>query len=331
MNLVEGHLPLAAPADMPVLDADPYAVDSLIDPQGWYAELREAGPFVYLPRYAALACGRYAATREVFSDHARFVSSRGVGLADFHHDEPWRPPSLVLEVDPPAHTRTRTVLMRVLSPRRVARLVDTMQQAANELVDALIERSRFDGVADCGEVFPTTVFPRAVGLRESDRRRLIDYGAMVFNALGPDNALRRDALASAGDIVPRITARCARDALLPDGLGADIYASADSGELIGDEAGMLVGWISERECLQAALQVVYHNQRVATVKDLMQSEVLTVSLESDVLSLAQQMLNAKPKIYPVVDTDNKVLGVISRRHILNMLDDKLAELSRKAS
>ncbi|MGB1464930.1 MAG: CBS domain-containing protein [Alcanivorax nanhaiticus] len=103
------------------------------------------------------------------------------------------------------------------------------------------------------------------------------------------------------------------------------------GSPVTDEGGILVGWISERECLQAALQVVYHNQRVATVKDLMQSEVLTVSLDSDVLSLAQQMLNAKPKIYPVVDADNKVLGVISRRHILNMLDQKLAELSKKAS
>lgn len=102
------------------------------------------------------------------------------------------------------------------------------------------------------------------------------------------------------------------------------------GSPVTDAAGTLVGWISERECLQAALQVVYHNQRVATVKDLMQSEVLTVSLEDDVLSLAQQMLNAKPKIYPVVDSANKVVGVISRRHILTMLDQKLAELSRKA-
>tara|TARA_Y100001934_G_scaffold278864_1_gene381147 strand:- start:288 stop:707 length:420 start_codon:yes stop_codon:yes gene_type:complete len=102
------------------------------------------------------------------------------------------------------------------------------------------------------------------------------------------------------------------------------------GSPVIDSAGILVGWISERECLQAALQVVYHNQRVATVRDLMQSEVLTVSLEDDVLSLAQQMLNAKPKIYPVVDANNRVLGVISRRHILNMLDQKLAELSRKA-
>ncbi|BAP14570.1 MAG: hypothetical protein AOY29_05055 [Alcanivorax borkumensis] len=103
------------------------------------------------------------------------------------------------------------------------------------------------------------------------------------------------------------------------------------GSPVTDSAGTLVGWISERECLQAALQVVYHNQRVATVRDLMQSEVLTVSLNDDVLNLAQQMLNAKPKIYPVVNAANKVVGVISRRHILNMLDQKLAELCKKAS
>ena len=102
------------------------------------------------------------------------------------------------------------------------------------------------------------------------------------------------------------------------------------GSPVTDKAGTLVGWISERECLQAALQVVYHNQRVATVKDLMQTEVLTVSLDDEVLALAQQMLAAKPKIYPVVDSANKVVGVISRRHILTMLDQKLAELSRKA-
>ena len=102
------------------------------------------------------------------------------------------------------------------------------------------------------------------------------------------------------------------------------------GSPVTDKAGTLVGWISERECLQAALQVVYHNQRVATVRDLMQTEVLTVSLDDEVLALAQQMLAAKPKIYPVVDSANKVVGVISRRHILTMLDQKLAELSRKA-
>ena len=93
------------------------------------------------------------------------------------------------------------------------------------------------------------------------------------------------------------------------------------GSPVIDSAGILVGWISERECLQAALQVVYHNQRVATVRDLMQSEVLTVSLEDDVLSLAQQMLNAKPKIYPVVDAQKRLVGLLTREQVLRALKD----------
>ncbi len=239
-DLREGHIAIEPPPGVATWDVDPYDPAILLDPEPWYTALRERGPFVYLPRYAVLACGRYAETREVFSDWQRFVSSRGVGLADFAYDEPWRPPSRVLEVDPPYHTRTRTVLMRVLSPRRVAALEADFRTAANALVDDLLERGRCDGVADLAEVFPTTVFPRAVGLRAPDRRRLVDYGAMVFNALGPDNALRRAALAQGADIVPWITAQCARDQLHEAGFGADIYAAADAGEIDQDEAGMLV-------------------------------------------------------------------------------------------
>jgi predicted transcriptional regulator len=93
-----------------------------------------------------------------------------------------------------------------------------------------------------------------------------------------------------------------------------------------DDNGKLVGWISDQECLQATLQVAYHNTRVAIVKDVMQHTVLTINLESDPLEVAQNMLNAKPKNYPVVDKAGKVVGVLSRRHILTMLDKKLQEL-----
>jgi cytochrome P450 len=187
-----------------------------------------------------LACGRYAECREVFADSARFVSSRGVGLSDFAHDQPWRAPSIVLEVDPPDHTKTRTVLMRVLSPRRVNEWIKSFQDAADTLVDSLLERVAFDGVGDLAEVFPTTVCPHALGLHAPDRRRLVDYGAMVFNALGPDNDLRRAALAGAAELVPWIATQCQREQLEPGGFGAAIYAAADSGEISADEAGMLV-------------------------------------------------------------------------------------------
>ncbi|TNF05731.1 MAG: CBS domain-containing protein [Gammaproteobacteria bacterium] len=96
---------------------------------------------------------------------------------------------------------------------------------------------------------------------------------------------------------------------------------------VTDKDGLLVGWISEQECLQVAIQVVYHNQRVASVRDIMRTDVLTVTANEDPLSLAQQMLLDKPKSYPVVDKRGKVLGVITRRRILKMLDGKLAEMS----
>jgi cytochrome P450 len=240
MQMIEDHVAIAPPVGVPSWDVDPYDEGLLRQPEDYYAELRARGPFVYLSRYAMLACGRYAETQTVFSDSKRFVSSRGVGLADFKHVKPWRPPSIVLEVDPPAHARTRNVIARALSPAAVSALRDQFLRAAEQLLDQLLEQRSVDGVRDLAEVFPSTAFPQAVGLREFDRRRLLGYGAMVFNALGPDNALRRSAMAQATDIVPWITAHCRREQLRPDGMGAAIYQAVDAGELSEDEAGMLV-------------------------------------------------------------------------------------------
>lgn len=101
------------------------------------------------------------------------------------------------------------------------------------------------------------------------------------------------------------------------------------GPVVG-HAGELLGWISEQECLQVAIQVVYHNQRVASVQDIMRTDVLSVTADEDPLRLAQQMLLAKPKSYPVLDKQKRVIGVITRRHILKMLDVKLNEMTRRS-
>jgi cytochrome P450 len=239
-TLLEGHIPISPPAGIPVWDIDPYADEILLGIEEYYAELRARGALVYIPRYAVLASGRYRETREIFSDWKRFVSSRGVGLTDFKHAEPWRPPSLILEVDPPYHDKTRRVLVRALSARALESLKETLQHTAEKLIDELLEKGTFDAVPELAECYPTTVFPAAVGLQEIDTRRLVDYGAMTFNALGPDNELRRQSLAKAAEVVPWITEQCRRQRLRSEGFGAVIYAAADSGEIAEEEAGMLV-------------------------------------------------------------------------------------------
>jgi len=240
MTLIEGHRPITPADGIPVWDVDPYDPAILCDPAPYYRELRRLGDVVYIPRYSVLAVGRFAVTQKIFSDHQNFVSSRGVGLNDFALEKPWRPPSIILEVDPPDHTRTRRVMARALSPKVMKTLTGLFRDIADRVVDDILARGTIEAVTDLAEVYPTIVFPKAVGMTGVNPRHLVDYGAMVFNAVGPDNALRRNSMANAGQIVPWITAACARDRLADDGLGAMIYADADKGDITQDEAAMLV-------------------------------------------------------------------------------------------
>ncbi|WP_417210448.1 cytochrome P450 [Antarctobacter sp.] len=240
MTLIEGHRPITPADGIPVWDVDPYDEAILRDPHDYHRELRRLGEVVYIPRYSVLAVGRYEVTRKVFSDHENFVSSRGVGLNDFALEDPWRPPSIILEADPPDHTITRKVMSRALSPKVAKTFADLFRATAETLIAGLLEKGTIEAVADMAEPFPTTVFPKAVGMKDTNARYLVDYGAMVFNAVGPDNAIRRRAMSHAGEIVPWITAACARDRLSDGGLGAMVYAAADAGEISHEQAGMLV-------------------------------------------------------------------------------------------
>ena len=49
-------------------------------------------------------------------DWETFRSTAGVGMANFRQEKSWRRQSIILEADPPLHTRTHKVLLRVLAP-----------------------------------------------------------------------------------------------------------------------------------------------------------------------------------------------------------------------
>ncbi len=238
-TLIEGHKAIAPPVGVPVLDIDPYSDDNLTN-RTYFSALHEAGPFAFIPKYSVLASGRYDVVKEVFSDHERFVSSRGVGLSDFAVEEPWRPQSIILEVDPPYHSKTRKVILRGLSPKVVRALKDDFKLDAERLIGEILTKGDFEAVVDIAEAFPSKVFPEAVGIKDPDPRMLIDFGAIQFNAIGPDNALRAKGFAGMKPVMEWILSRCSRDALTPDGIGSVFYEAADNGEITHDEATMLV-------------------------------------------------------------------------------------------
>ena len=240
MSLFQGHKAIKAPQNVSVWDIDPYSKDVLLNPEKFFISLRERGPFVYLNKYKMLACGRYKETKEVFSDHKRFVSSRGVGIQDFKLEAPWRPPSLVLEVDPPEHTKNRRFLTRALSPNKIAKLKDFFKHCADQLIAQLLQKREINGITDLAEVFPTRVFPEAVGLKKIDKDTLLGYGAMVFNALGPDNEFRKGAMAKGLSVLEKINKQCLEENIDSKGLAKEIYQSTSEASEEEQLAGMLV-------------------------------------------------------------------------------------------
>lgn len=230
------------PADVTARsDLDPFSPEFRADPFPGYARLRGVeSPLVWLERHSIWAVSRYEPVRAVLGDWKRFSNAGGGGLANLFVERPWRRPSLILEVDPPEHSRTRRVLMRALSAERLERLRVAFEPVADALIDAALERGEVDAIPDLAQRFPLTVFPDAVGMAREDRSPLLTYGAMVFGGFGPVTPWYRELMQQADAVTAWIMARCRREALAPDGIGAAIHAEADAGEITAEEATLLV-------------------------------------------------------------------------------------------
>ncbi len=205
---------------IPGLDIDPFAIEFFENPYPTHEALRDAGPVVHLDKWNVYAVARYAEVHLVLNDPLRFCSSRGA--------------------DPPAHTRTRAVLSRVLSPAVMKQMRGGFVAAAEVRVDELLAKGSVDAVADLAEAYPLSVFPDAVGLRQEGREHLLPYAGVVFNAFGPPNELRQTAIERSQPHQAYVQEQCQRDNLAPGGFGACIHARVDAGDITAAEAPMLV-------------------------------------------------------------------------------------------
>lgn len=240
-------------SDAPVSGVDPFSEDFLRDPYPAHEQLREAGPVVRLERYGIWAMARHEQVHATLNDWETYRSAAGVGLADFTKEKPFRPPSLLLEADPPEHTKARRTITGVLSPKRVRSLRETFEREAETLVDRVVDRGSFDAIDDFAEAYPTKVFPEAVGLPERGRENLMAYGNMLFNAFGPRNRIFEESTKGQDEVREWIGEMCQRESLRDGGLGAEIYEHAPRCDMGPDEAALLV-----RSLLSAGVDTTVH-------------------------------------------------------------------------
>lgn len=225
---------------VPHLSLDPFDEGFLADPYAYHDAIREAGPVVWMDSVNAFAMARYAEVKHCLNDYETFCSGRGVGTLDFAKETPFRPPSLLLEADPPLHDRTRGLMNRIVSLKALKELRPLWQAKAEELVDRLVSQRRFDAVKEMSEVYSMMIFPDTIGLRDDGREHLLDYAAIVFNAFGPDNDVLREGNIGKEAAIEWVADACKRENLKPGGWGMAVFEAADRGECTHEEAERLV-------------------------------------------------------------------------------------------
>jgi hypothetical protein len=90
----------------------------------------------------------------------------------------------MLFMDPPDHTRLRTLASAAFTPRRVELLRSHIQEIMDGLLDAVISKGRMDVIADFASPAPAIVTAELLGVPVADQQQLKDWSADFAEMLG---------------------------------------------------------------------------------------------------------------------------------------------------
>jgi CBS domain-containing protein len=145
---------------------------------------------------------------------------------------------------------------------------------------------------------------------------LVDYDADAYDCRIPRTGeLIMTAPFTARDVMARklITVTPETDAFVAIDL---LLKHRISGMPVLDATGTLVGILSERDCLKTLTDAQYHNMPTHPVRDLMTTELTTISADTGLLEVAKLFMQNKFRRLPVLDEDGRLIGQLSRRDVL---------------
>jgi len=93
-----------------------------------------------------------------------------------------------------------------------------------------------------------------------------------------------------------------------------------AGAPVVDDHGVLIGMLSELDCLKIALNAGYYGDSGGPVSEYMTPDVETIDAEMSIIDLAQKFLKCGYRRFPVL-RNNRLVGQISRRDVLRALNE----------
>ena len=184
-------------------DVDYFNDLSLVnDPYPYFEYLRSMGPAVKLPNYNVIAVTGYDEGVAVLMDHDTFssINSATGPLPPL----PFKPDSdditeqirrgrsamsfgaMLVTQDPPEHTRSRSLLMGLLTPNRLQANEQFIHTAAERKIAEFIGRGRFEAVSEFARPMATLTIADLLGVPEEDHQAFCSLFGPLPGQIGGD-------------------------------------------------------------------------------------------------------------------------------------------------
>jgi len=228
--------PATVAAERQPLAYNPYDYQVHEDPYPIYARLRAEAPLYRNEELDFWALSRHHDVLGAFRNPAQLSNRFGVSIDPAAYGPEAHRAMSFLAMDPPRHTRMRSLVSKAFTPRRVAALEPRVREVAREHIEAAVERAEFDFVADFAGRMPMDVISEMIGVPRADRaemRRLADllvHREEGLNDVPPEGV--EAALTMAGYFSDMVTAR--RDAP-GDDLTSALLDAGEGEDRLGDD------------------------------------------------------------------------------------------------
>ena len=178
---------------------NPIAARMLRNPYPVYARLRKRSPVHRSRVLNAWVFTRYADVEAILRDFRRF-SNRPDSVSPDRRRRRSVPPRAdwtMLFLDPPDHTRLRSLVNQAFTPRVVDALEPHVRTVMHELLDAVDDPAGFDLMRAVAGPLPVIVIAEMLGVPPEDRARFAEWSHARARILEPLVGARERALAEA--------------------------------------------------------------------------------------------------------------------------------------
>ncbi|MEJ7648820.1 MAG: cytochrome P450 [Nakamurella sp.] len=209
-------------------EPDLFSAELVAEPFAALDDLRRQSAAVYLANYDFWVMTRYDDVRAAAADWQSFTSAQGVALLpEFNGNLV----GSVLASDPPEHDQLRAVLSEKLAPKGLSKVRSDIRGYADQLVEQVVSRGRFDAVVDVARVFPINVVADLVGLPQEGRDKLHPGADATFAGFGPFTPYLQERLPAVRGYHEWMAQMTDRAKLTPGGWGEVVMDAVDDGRL----------------------------------------------------------------------------------------------------